>query len=71
VHYEVLLHAAMIGNGMPFTRRDSVEETRRIVQPLLEDPPQVHAYEKGTWGAAAGDDLVRDQGSWRGPRVAA
>jgi glucose-6-phosphate 1-dehydrogenase len=69
--HEVLLHAAMIGDSMPFTRRDSVEETWRIVQRLLEDTPQVHAYEKGTWGPAAADDLVRDQGGWRGPWMAA
>jgi glucose-6-phosphate 1-dehydrogenase len=67
----VLLHAAMIGDSMPLTRQDSVEETWRIVQPLLDAPPQVHAYEKGMWAPPAADDLVRDQGGWRGPWVAA
>jgi glucose-6-phosphate 1-dehydrogenase len=65
--YEVLLHAALVGDSKRFTRQDSVEETWRVVQPLLDDPPQVHAYEKGTWGPAAADDLVRSHGGWRGP----
>ena len=32
--YEVLLHAAMIGQTVRFTRQDSVEEQWRIMQPL-------------------------------------
>jgi glucose-6-phosphate 1-dehydrogenase len=68
--YEVLLHAAMVGDSMRFTRQDSVEETWRVVQPLLDDPPPVNPYEKGTWGPAEADDLVREHGGWRGPWVA-
>ena len=48
--YEVLLHAAMNGDSARFTRQDSVEETWRILQPLLDNPPPVHDYEKGSWG---------------------
>src|SRR5262249_61596528 len=33
--YEVLLHAAMIGDNTRFTRQDRVEETWRVMQPLL------------------------------------
>jgi glucose-6-phosphate 1-dehydrogenase len=65
--YEVLLHAALVGDSKRFTRQDSVEETWRVVQPLLDDPTKVHAYEKGTWGPAAADELVRSHGGWRGP----
>jgi glucose-6-phosphate 1-dehydrogenase len=67
--YEVLLHAAMIGDSKRFTRQDAVEETWRVVQPLLDAPPPVHGYEKGSWGPAAADDLVADAGGWRGPWV--
>ena len=67
--YEVLLHAAMIGDSMRFTRQDSVEEAWRVVQPLLDSPPPVHPYAKGSWGPAAADDLVADAGGWRGPWV--
>jgi glucose-6-phosphate 1-dehydrogenase len=69
--YEVLLHAAMIGDSKRFTRQDSVEETWRVVQPLLDAPPPVHAYEKGTWGPTAAEKLVAGHGGWYGPWVPA
>src|SRR6188472_4717502 len=34
--YEVLLHAAMAGDTSRFTRQDGVEQTWRIMQPLLD-----------------------------------
>jgi glucose-6-phosphate 1-dehydrogenase len=69
--YEVLLHAAMIGDSRRFKRQDSVEETWRIMQPLLDAPPPVHAYRKGSWGPEAGDHLVAGHGRWHEPWVAA
>ena len=57
--YEVLLHAAMVGDSTRFTRQDSVEETWRIMQPLLDTPPRVHPYEKGSWGPKAADRARR------------
>ena len=42
--YEVLLHAAMIGDASRFKRQDVVEECWRIMQPLIDDPPPVHPY---------------------------
>src|SRR5436305_2670711 len=68
--YEVLLHAAMDGDSTPFTRQDSVEETWRIMAPLLESPPPVHPYAPGSWGPKAGDDLLTGIGRWHGPWVA-
>ena len=56
--YEVLLHAAMVGESTRFTRQDSVEEAWRVMQPLLDAPPPVQPYEKGSWGPAAADQLV-------------
>ena len=67
--YEVLLHAAMIGDSMRFTRQDSIEEAWRVVQPLLDSPPPVHAYAKGSWGPDAADALVAAAGGWRGPWI--
>jgi glucose-6-phosphate 1-dehydrogenase len=67
--YEVLLHAAMIGDSTRFTRQDGVEETWRIMAPLLESPPPVDTYAKGTFGPAAADKLVAGHGSWHGPWV--
>ncbi|MFL5828627.1 MAG: glucose-6-phosphate dehydrogenase [Solirubrobacteraceae bacterium] len=68
--YEVLLHAAMDGDSTPFTRQDSVEETWRIMAPLLESPPPVHPYAPGSWGPKEGDDLLAGVGRWHGPWVA-
>jgi glucose-6-phosphate 1-dehydrogenase len=68
--YEVLLDAAMRGDSTRFTRQDSVEQQWRIMQPLLDDPPPVHPYAKGTWGPEAGDRLPDSHGGWHGPWVA-
>lgn len=65
--YEVLLHAAMTGNSMRFQRQDGVEETWRILQPLITAPPPVHPYPPGSWGPAAADALVAEHGGWREP----
>ena len=67
--YEVLLHAAMVGNSARFTRQDGVEETWRIMQPLVDSPPPVHTYTPGSWGPDAADALVAEHGGWRGPWV--
>src|SRR5205814_1890428 len=65
--YEVLLHAAMEGDSTHFTRQDNVEETWRIVQPLIEKPPEAQPYKPGTWGPPAADDLIGRYGPWREP----
>jgi len=67
--YEVLLHAAMLGQSTRFTRQDGVEETWRIMQPLLDAPPPVHPYAPGSWGPKEADKLVAGNGVWRGPWV--
>jgi glucose-6-phosphate 1-dehydrogenase len=68
--YEVLLHAAMNGDATRFTRQDGVEETWRVMQPLLDDPPPVHPYAPGSWGPAAADDLLSGYGRWHEPWIA-
>jgi glucose-6-phosphate 1-dehydrogenase len=65
--YEVLLHAAICGDSGAFTRQDSVEESWRILQPLLDAPPPVQPYATGSWGPSAGDRLASGFGGWRGP----
>jgi glucose-6-phosphate 1-dehydrogenase len=67
--YEVLLHAALIGDSTHFTRQDNVEETWRIVGPLLDHPPEVHPYAKQTWGPKQAKELVAEYGGWHGPWV--
>ena len=68
--YEVLLHAAMVGDSTRFTRQDGVEEAWRILQPLLDNPPPIHAYAKGSWGPEEANQLVAGYGGWHGPWVA-
>jgi glucose-6-phosphate 1-dehydrogenase len=65
--YEVLLHAAMVGQSIRFTRQEGVEETWRIMQPLLDAPPEVQSYSPGSWGPAAAQSLVADYGGWQEP----
>jgi glucose-6-phosphate 1-dehydrogenase len=68
--YEVLLHAALEGHSIRFTRQDAVEETWRVMEPLLESPPPVHPYAPGSWGPEAADALVAGHGRWREPWIA-
>ncbi len=65
--YEVLLAAAMGGDSMRFTRQEGVEQQWRIMQPLLDAPPPVHAYAPGTAGPAAADAVTEGHGGWRDP----
>jgi glucose-6-phosphate 1-dehydrogenase len=67
--YERLLGDAIAGNHQLFTRQDAIEETWRVVQPLLDEPGPVHAYEQGTWGPKEAGDLVRGTGHWADPWV--
>ncbi len=68
--YERLLTDALHGDSTLFPRWDVVEETWRIVQPLLDEAPPVEPYEQGTWGPKAADVLTRRHGGWRAPRAA-
>ncbi|HET9093811.1 MAG TPA: glucose-6-phosphate dehydrogenase [Solirubrobacteraceae bacterium] len=68
--YEVLLHAAIIGDASAFTRQDSVEESWRVVAPLLDDPPKVIPYAPDTWGPDEADKLLTGYGGWRQPWLA-
>jgi glucose-6-phosphate 1-dehydrogenase len=67
--YEVLLRAAIEGDSTYFLRQDMVEETWRIMQPLLDSSPEVQTYEPGSWGPSAADELTRGYGGWHGPWV--
>ena len=44
-------------SGTPprFTRQDAIEETWRVMQPLLDAPPPVHPYAQGSMGPEAAD----------------
>ncbi len=68
--YEVLLYAALIGDSSKFTRQDSVEQCWRVMGPLLEHPPPVHSYAKGSWGPPEADRILGNFGPWHEPWVA-
>jgi glucose-6-phosphate 1-dehydrogenase len=65
--YERLLSDALEGRSQLFTRQDTVEETWRIVEPLLEEPGPALPYEPGTWGPKEANDLTRGICPWLEP----
>ncbi len=67
--YEVLLHAALVGNNTRFTRQDGIEECWRVMQPLLDNPPPVQPYAPASWGPEAADKLLAGVGRWHGPWI--
>lgn len=48
--YERLIGDALDGDNRNFARQDGVEESWRVVEPLLDAPQPVEIYEPGTWG---------------------
>ena len=56
--YERLLADALAGDPRLFARREGVEEAWRVVQPLLDDPPPVERYERGSAGPASMDRVL-------------
>jgi glucose-6-phosphate 1-dehydrogenase len=65
--YERLLADALAGNQQRFAREDSVLETWRIVQPLLDKPCQLETYKKGSWGPEGASNMLHGYGGWRKP----
>ena len=48
--YEHLILEAMLGNRSLFTRSDGIERLWEVAAPLLDNPPPVQTYAKGSWG---------------------
>jgi glucose-6-phosphate 1-dehydrogenase len=65
--YERLLADALRGDPTLFPRFEVIEETWRIVQPLLDSPPPLETYEPGTWGPESAVGLAAGHGGWRDP----
>ena len=68
--YERLLADALRGDSTLFPRFEVIEETWRIVQPLLDSPPSIETYERGTWGPPSAEKLAAEHGGWRDPAPA-
>jgi glucose-6-phosphate 1-dehydrogenase len=65
--YERLLYAGLTGDHPLFAREDSIEETWRIVQPLLDKLGRIHHYDRGSWGPEAAQSLLHGHRSWQLP----
>ncbi len=68
--YERLLYAALVGDRQLFAREDAIEQTWRIVQPLINTPGEVQTYDPGSWGPEAAQSLLRGHHSWQQPWLA-
>jgi glucose-6-phosphate 1-dehydrogenase len=64
--YERLLLDVMRGDQTLFTRSDEVDRLWQVCQPILDAPPTVHTYAKGSWGPEPALALPRESG-WRLP----
>ncbi len=68
--YQRLLEDAMEGDHRRFGRADGVEEQWRIVDTVLDDPPEAELYRTGTWGPSRADLLAASVGGWVEPLTA-
>lgn len=64
--YERLILDAVRGNQTLFTTSEGVERLWELSRPLLEDPPPVRPYAKGTWGPNQIHQLIAPN-AWRLP----
>ena len=65
--YEELLYDAVQGNSGRFARQDYVEESWRIMDPILDNATPVYEYEPGTWGPPQASELIAPNGEWFDP----
>ena len=61
--YEELLTDALRGVATRFARQDYVEESWRIVDPILDDATPVYEYEPGSWGPVEASRIA-PSGGW-------
>ncbi len=62
---------ARIGDPHLLARENSVEETWRIVHPLLEDPAPIRGYRHGSWRPPEADAVLHGHQRWQPPRLSA
>jgi glucose-6-phosphate 1-dehydrogenase len=64
--YERLIHDAMMGDHTLFNTAEGIERLWELSTPLLEHPPPVLPYAKGSWGPDTINDLIAPR-RWRLP----
>lgn len=62
--YERLLGDAMLGDSSLFSGESAIEAAWDIVEPVLQNPPPVYSYPKGTWGPKEAEKLTEVDGGW-------
>ena len=62
--YERLLGDALAGDARLFARQGGVEQSWRIVEKILDDPPPALIYEPGTWGPSEADAMLAAGLQW-------
>jgi glucose-6-phosphate 1-dehydrogenase len=65
--YERLLADALSGQHLLFASQRGVEETWRVVEPVLRDHPPAIEYGPGTWGPRSQDRLLPAGDIWHVP----
>ncbi|QYG94828.1 glucose-6-phosphate dehydrogenase [Iamia sp. SCSIO 61187] len=65
--YERLIDDALEGDRRRFGRADSLDQQWRIVERVLDDPPETVLYREGSMGPPEADALARDVGGWISP----
>ncbi|HYI61412.1 MAG TPA: glucose-6-phosphate dehydrogenase [Acidimicrobiales bacterium] len=65
--YERLIDDALEGDRRRFGRADSLDEQWRIVERVIDDPPETVLYREGTLGPAEADALAAGAGGWIPP----
>jgi glucose-6-phosphate 1-dehydrogenase len=66
--YEHLILMAMVGDQSLFTSSDGIERLWEISEPLLENPPPVEPYARGSWGPESVRRLIAPY-HWHLPHV--
>ncbi|CAN5682836.1 glucose-6-phosphate dehydrogenase [soil metagenome] len=69
--YQRLLEDAMEGDPRRFGRGDGLDQQWRIVQAVVDDPPRVRLYDRGTAGPAEAEELAEPYGGWHDPLASA
>jgi glucose-6-phosphate 1-dehydrogenase len=65
--YERLIHDALIGDRTLFTGSRGIERLWEVSTAVLNDPPELHTYERGSWGPSAIHGLIAPH-AWHLPQ---
>lgn len=69
--YEILIHDVLRGDATLFSRSDEIEESWKIVEPLINswsDRFSIDRYRAGTWDVPEMDELLEDcEDGWHKP----